>query len=461
MSHNGIAKPAQPKAVRCAIYTRKSTEEGLDQDFNSLDAQRECCEHYVASMEGEGWTCLPDRYDDGGFTGGNMDRPALKRLLAEIEDGKVDCVVIYKYDRLSRSMPDFFRMLEAFEKRGVAFVSVTQQFNTATSAGRLMLNMLLSFAQFERDLVSERTRDKIAAARRKGKWAGGRPVLGYDLISNPGGSKLLVNDSEARIVQSIFDLYIEKGSLMPVVEQCRRRGWTTKTWTTKAGKPQGGKTIDKGMVYAMLTNVVYLGKVRHHEHVYEGEHEAIVEPDMFERVQAQLRLNGKNGGSRTRNAHGALLKGLVRCKACDCGMVHHFASKKAAMGTKRYRYYVCMRAQKEGWSSCPAPSLPAGDLEVFVIEQIRAFVQNKDVAASVVERARNMLAESRVDDDELEGAIESFEPLWDALTLGEREELVHLLIDRIEYEAATESLSVSFHELAASDECPEEEPCLV
>src|SRR6516162_1579394 len=218
---------AEPRAtlplVRCALYTRKSTEEGLEQEFNSLDAQREACESFVASQRHEGWTCLPDRYDDGGFTGGNMDRPALRQLLADIGAGKVDAVVVYKVDRLSRSLLDFARMMETFEKRNVSFVSVTQQFNTATSMGRLVLNVLLSFAQFEREIISERTRDKIAATRRKGKWAGGHPILGYDV--DPKGYRLVVNDEAAR-VRAIFDLYFEHEALLPVVRELERRGWT-------------------------------------------------------------------------------------------------------------------------------------------------------------------------------------------------------------------------------------------
>jgi len=217
--------------VRCAVYTRKSTEEGLEQEFNSLDAQRDAGQNFIKSQAGEGWTCLPEHYDDGGFTGGNMDRPALKRLLADIEAGKIDCVVVYKVDRLSRSLLDFARMLEVFEKHSVSFVSVTQQINSATSAGRLMLNVLLSFAQYEREIISERTRDKIAAARRRGKWSGGMPLLGYDV--GPAGSKLVVNEDEAARVRATFALYAEHEGLVPVVQELNRRGWANKPRTTR------------------------------------------------------------------------------------------------------------------------------------------------------------------------------------------------------------------------------------
>jgi len=219
-----------PATTRCAIYTRKSTEEGLEQEFNSLDAQRESAEAYIKSQTHEGWTCLSDRYDDGGYTGGNVDRPALARLMADIEAGRVDAVVVYKVDRLSRSLLDFTKLMEVFDKHQVSFVSVTQQFNTATSMGRLVLNVLLSFAQFEREIISERTRDKIAAARRKGKWAGGMPILGYDVNSQT--KKLAINEAEAERVRTIFSLYLEQRSLMPVLKELEARGWRNKCWIT-------------------------------------------------------------------------------------------------------------------------------------------------------------------------------------------------------------------------------------
>jgi site-specific DNA recombinase len=257
--------PSAKAAIRCAIYTRKSTEEGLEQEFNSLDAQRESGEAYIKSQAHEGWTCLPERYDDGGFTGGNMDRPALRRLLADIEAGKIDCVVVYKVDRLSRSLLDFAKMMETFEKHQVSFVSVTQQFNTATSMGRLVLNVLLSFAQFEREIISERTRDKIAAARRKGKWAGGHPILGYDI--DPRGFKLVVNEDEAIRVRAIFELYLEHQALLPVVQELDRRGWVNKRWTTRKGRERGGQPFTKTSLHKLLTNVAYIGKVRYRDQV--------------------------------------------------------------------------------------------------------------------------------------------------------------------------------------------------
>ncbi len=310
------------KLVRCAIYTRKSTEEGLEQEFNSLDAQRESGEAFIASQKAEGWVCNPDHYDDGGYTGGNLERPALKRLLADIEAGRIDCVVVYKVDRLSRSLFDFARMMETFETHRVSFVSVTQHFNTTHSMGRLTLNILLSFAQFEREIISERTRDKIAAARRKGKWSGGHPVLGYDLIFSPGGSKLVVNDDEAKRVRTVFDLYLRHEKLIPVVQELERRGWSTKAWKTRKGQARGGRPFDKNGLFKMLTNPVYLGKVKYRDELHAGEHAAIVDDQIWQRTQTILRRNGRNGGAAVKNKYGALLRGLVRCVPCDASMGH-------------------------------------------------------------------------------------------------------------------------------------------
>ena len=426
--------------VRCAIYTRKSTEEGLQQDFNSLDAQREAAEAYVASQKAEGWVCLPDRYDDGGFSGATLERPAAQRLLADIKAGKVDCVVVYKVDRLSRSLLDFARIMETFESHGVSFVSVTQHFNTTHSMGRLTLNILLSFAQFEREIISERTRDKIAAARRKGKWSGGHSMLGYDVLRSPGGSKLVVNRKEAKRVRRIFELYLETGSIIATIRELDGLGWTKKQYTTRKGDVRGGRPFSKSTLQTLLRNVIYLGKVTHKDQVYEGEHEAIVEEDLFRRVQDRLRTNRHSGGKYTRNRYGALLKGLVRCKACGCGMSHHFASR----GRKRYRYYVCIHAQKRGWSNCPAPSLPAGELERFVVEQIKAVGRDDGFAADVVRKAREQLP-AGVDADELAGAVEAFDPLWDSLIPKDKERLVHLLVRQVEYDHETETVSVTFH----------------
>jgi len=368
--------PATP--VRCAVYTRKSSEEGLQQQFNSLDAQREAAQAFIHSQAHEGWTCLPQRYDDGGFTGSNVERPALQRLLADIEAGLIDCVVVYKVDRLSRSLLDFARLMAVFEQHRVAFAAVTQQFNTATSMGRLVLNILLSFAQFEREIIAERTRDKIAATRRKGKWSGGRPALGYDV--DPRTKKLTVNQAEARRVRAIFRLYLAQQALGPVLKELERRGWRTKCWRTRAGRNKGGRPFSKSGLYALLTNVWYVGRVPYKDESYAGEHPAIVSASDWHAVQVLLQRHGASANAAPRSRSGALLAGLLRCVPCDCAMSPAHARKR---GGQRYRYYVCTRAQKYGWRQCPSKSLPAQDIEHLVLEQLRQCAQAQALPGDV------------------------------------------------------------------------------
>ena len=495
------------KQIRCAIYTRKSTEENLSLDFNSLDAQREAGKAYIKSQQHEGWICLDEQYDDGGFSGGNIERPAFQRLMQDVEDGKVDCIIVYKIDRLSRSLMDFAKIMEALEANDVSVVSVTQQFNTTSSMGRLTLNILLSFAQFEREIISERTRDKIAAARRKGKWTGGPPILGYDRVRDHRGSRLTVNKDEAERVRSIYRMYLDKGSLLHAVKALRALGWKSKKYQTQKGAWRGGAEFDKSILQRMLTNVIYLGKITYKDEIHEGEHDAIVDEDMFARAQGLLRCNRNSGGKHSRNKHGALLNGLVRCKACGCAMSHHFSKR----GNKRYRYYVCIHAQKNGWSECPAPSLPAGQLEDFVVEQIKTVGRDPAVLAdslaatqqhfqseidTLTTERKQLEAEVRkfgrevgelapragfdedatrqlghlqedirkrqqeitainervagiekrmLNPDELAGAIESFDPLWESLSPTHKAKLIHLLVERIEYDGENESISLTFH----------------
>ncbi len=381
MSERASSKPAN----RCAIYTRKSSEEGLEQEFNSLDAQREAGEAYIKSQAAEGWSCLPDRYDDGGFSGGNVDRPALNRLMKDIEAGRVDTVVVYKVDRLSRSLLDFTRIMQVFEQHSVAFVSVTQSFNTSDSMGRLMLNVLLSFAQFEREIISERTRDKMAAARRKGKWVGGRPILGYDI--DPKGFRLVINEPEAKRVRAIFELYLKHESLIPTVRALNERGWLTKQWTSRKGKPLGGRPFEKGSLYALLTNVAYIGKIKFKDQLYEGEHDGIIDPAVWQKAQHLLTRNGRTGGSIVRNKYGAILKGLLFCTACRRTMGHSYTTKK---GRVAYRYYVCNGAAKRGWDSCPSKSIPAAEIERIVVEQIRAIGKDPRLVEAVLRHTRQM-----------------------------------------------------------------------
>jgi site-specific DNA recombinase len=406
---------SEKTTIRCAIYTRKSTDEGLDREFNSLDAQRESAEAYIASQQHEGWFCLPDRYDDGGYTGGNMDRPALQRLLEDTQAGKIDCIVVYKVDRLSRSLMDFSRLVELFDEHGVSFVSVTQQFNTTSSMGRLTLNILLSFAQFEREIISERTRDKMAATRRKGKWSGGHPILGYDVVDR----KLVINETEAACVRQIFELYLEHQSLIATIQELNRRGWTTKRWTTKKGGESGGRPFDKGNLHCLLTNVLYIGQVRYKDEVHPGEHQGIVDPVLFQRVQALLQDNARTDGTAARSRFAALLTGLLRCVPCNCSMPHTHTVKR----NTRYRYYVCLHAQKQGWSACPSQSVPAPEIERFVIDQIRGLGTDTAVPA----------------------AATTFDPVWESLSLCDQARILRLLVERVDYDGRSGDISITLH----------------
>jgi site-specific DNA recombinase len=352
--------------VRCAVYTRKSTEEGLDQDFNSLHAQREAAEAYIISQKHLGWALVPTHYDDGGFTGGNLDRPALQQLLEDIDARRVDCILVYKVDRLSRSLLDFARLVDRFDQRSVSFVSVTQQFNTTSSLGRLTLNILLSFAQFEREIIGERTRDKMSAARRKGKWVGGVPVLGYDVV--PGGGRLVVNDKESRRVRDIFALFAERRSLAAVVTELVRRRWRTKSWTSQNGTAHAGRDFAKASLRRLLTNPIYAGKLEHRGTIYAGEQPSIIEPAVWQEVNTELHSGRRIGTEATRMPQNALLAGRLTCKSCQRPMIPTYTAKPG----RRYRYYVCKSARQNGWNSCSTKSVPARMIEDSVINQLRA-----------------------------------------------------------------------------------------
>jgi DNA invertase Pin-like site-specific DNA recombinase len=282
----GAEGPPSSTPLRCAIYTRKSCEEGLNQEFNSLEAQREGAAAYIASQRQLGWMLVTERYDDGGYSGGHLDRPALQKLLHDIQQGQIDCVLVYKVDRLSRSLLDFARLMEIFEHHHVCLVSVTQPLNTTTSLGRLTLNILLSFAQFEREMIADRTRDKMAAARRKGKWVGGKPVLGYDVAAT--GGRLLINPEEASRVQAMFAYYLQHRSLDVVLREVQARQWTTKHWKTRDGKEHLGRPFTKPTLVRLLRNVLYLGQVSYGGEIYAGEQAAIVEKSVWDRVNERL-----------------------------------------------------------------------------------------------------------------------------------------------------------------------------
>ena len=354
------ASTAAPAVTRAAIYTRKSTTAGLDSNFTSLQNQRERAEAFVAS---QGWTLDATPFDDGGFSGGNTDRPAFQQLLQRVESREFDVIVVYRLDRISRSLADFVNIHNFLERHGVALVSVTESINTTTAHGRMMVNVLLSFAQYERELAAERTKHTVQGARRRGRWTGGRPPLGLDAVDG----RLVVNRDEAKIVKAIFELYVESPSLVAVVQELNRRAWRQKSWTAKNGRECGGGAWNKSSLRTLLTNVLFIGRQKLGDETFKGEHKGIVPKKLFDRVQQLMAGNRNTCGGATRNGHGFLLRGLLRCSSCEAAMVPHWTRSNGRI----YRYYTCTRAQKRGHATCPSKSIPADKVEQFVVDQIK------------------------------------------------------------------------------------------
>jgi DNA invertase Pin-like site-specific DNA recombinase len=358
--------------LRCAIYTRKSTEHGLEQEFNSLDAQRKACESYIKSQASQGWRVVATRYDDPAYSGGNLERPALKRLLADIEAGKVDVVVVYKIDRLTRSLADFAKLVETFDARSISFVAVTQQFNTTTSMGRLTLNVLLSFAQFERELASERVKDKIAASRKKGKWTGGTVPLGYEIKDR----KLAISRAEAKSVQTIFKLYLQTGSLNKLIPELDRRKIVTKRRKTEVKKYQGGIPFTYGPLAYLLKNRIYLGEIHHGGKWFKGEHQPILDQSTFNRVQDQLKSNTVNR-LKGQSTNDAPLTGKL---FDDRGnrMGPSFSRKNGV----RYRFYVSTALRGRKHLAGSVKRVPATEIEQLIEQAIRKQVRLAHAAPS-------------------------------------------------------------------------------
>ena len=357
--------------LRCAIYTRKSTEDGLEQAFNSLDAQREACGAYILSQAGEGWSASPDYYDDGGISGGTMARPALMRLLAEIEAGRIQIIVVYKVDRLTRSLADFAKIVEILDRCKASFVSVTQAFNTTTSMGRLTLNVLLSFAQFEREVTGERIRDKIAASKRKGMWMGGPVPLGYDIHDK----KLIINDAEAATVRHIFESYLAHGSLVDAAEALAAEDIVGKRRTMSSGSQVGGQPFHRGGLAHLLRNPLYIGKVRHRDAVFDGEHDGLLDLALWDAVQAKLDANLAAPRAKRHTKHRSLLAGI----AFD-GLGRKLSPSHAVARGKRFRYYITHRDQVT--DDQPQWRLPAHDLEHVVATALSNWLDQSDATAA-------------------------------------------------------------------------------
>jgi DNA invertase Pin-like site-specific DNA recombinase len=409
------------KRIRCAVYTRKSTEEGLEQEFNSLDAQREAGESYVASQRHEGWTLVLDHYDDGGFSGGSMERPALKRLLADIAAGKIDVIVVYKVDRLSRSLSDFAKMVEIFDANTVSFVSVTQQFNTTTSMGRLTLNILLSFAQFEREVIGERVRDKVAASKRKGMWMGGCPPLGYDIVEK----KLVVNPREAELVRHIFQRFITLRSCTTLARELRAKDCRTKSYTTQTGREKIGTLMDKGYVYKLLSNPMYLGEIHHKGQIYDGQHAAILDRDTWNAVHAVMQEGPHQRANTTRRQTPALLKGILKCSGCQCAMTPTHTRKKG----KLYRYYAPSAVMKAKCTDCPVGTIPAGEVEEVVLSQLTDIFRTPEMVVSIWKAA--YARDDDITEKDVVEALGNMQALWDHLFPAEQARILHLLIAQV------------------------------
>ena len=388
------------KKIRCAIYTRKSSEDGLEQEFNSLHAQREACAAYIASQKHEGWIMLPDAYDDGGLSGGSLERPALRQLLDDMRSGRVDQIVVYKIDRLTRSLSDFAKIVDVLDAAGASFVSVTQSFNTATSMGRLTLNMLLSFAQFEREVTAERIRDKIAASKRKGLWMGGNVPLGFDA----DGRTLRINDAEAATVRTLYDLYARSGIIRIVKEEADQLDLRSKSRTRGDGTTSGGHPLGRGHIYQILSNPIYAGRIRHKGKIFEGQHPAIIEPGQWDLIQQQLRDGAAKARGKASAKRTSLLCGKLFDETGDRLTPSHATSGK---GT-RLRYYISHRLVAQSGQAHPgAWRLPAPHLEERVADCVLRSIRQPGFMAealdgadaAVLARASGALAASLIEPD--------------------------------------------------------------
>lgn len=492
-----------PPSIRVAIYCRQSVSDDLE--FNSIDAQHEAVEAFVASQRGEGWAALPERFDDHGVSGATTERPAFQRLMTAVQAGGIDVVAVYKIDRLSRSLLGFAEIMALFERRGVSFVAVTQQFSTATSVGRLTLNLLMSFAEFERATISERTRDKILASRRRGLWTGGSVPLGYDVVDK----RLVVNRAEAEQVRRIYETYLQHGSLGATLIELEREGIRTKAWTTQEGRAHRSRAFCKSTLVKLITNPTYVGRMRCGKEIVDAHHDSIVDRAMFEAVQRRLHDRRPDHGAR-RNKWGASLKGVLRCGRCGAAMTHVFTRK----GQRCYRYYVCDTAQQRGAGACPGSRASAGDIEGFVVARIAEIGKDPELLKLTLTHAREQLlarapdleAESRrlgqestrltsersnllaavgegggarssiitrlgevderlaavarrrdalaaeladvqdqvIDEGDLRAALADFEPIWAELFVPERVRIVRLLIEEVRFDADRGEVSITF-----------------
>ncbi len=406
--------------IRCAIYTRKSSEEGLEQPFNSLDAQREACEAYIRSQRHEGWQALTTKYDDGGFSGGNMERPALKRLMADIEEGKINTVVVYKVDRLTRSLADFAKIIEKFDAMQVSFVSVTQQFNTTTSMGRLTLNVLLSFAQFEREVTGERIRDKIAASKKKGMWMGGFVPLGYDLRER----RIYINPTEADTVRTIFSNYLRLGCVMALKEYLDCSGIQSKARTRRTGTETGGSSFSRGALYKILRNHIYVGEIAHKGAVHRGQHEAIIDREQWTQVQKVLDQNRQGERRKARATKVSLFTGILFDTAGN-----RYTPTHANKAGRRYRYYTSQAVIRKAKQTDEPARIPAHDLEAAVTGRILEFLQSpKEILGALAPSGKHNRGGRY---SQLLSQASEKVSSWSEVSSGARERLITAIVERV------------------------------
>ncbi|MFN3297542.1 recombinase family protein [Caldimonas sp.] len=414
---------------RCAVYTRKSSDEGLEQEYNSLEAQRDAGLAYITSQRHEGWLALDGSYDDGGFSGGNLDRPGLRRLMADIEAKRVDIVVVYKIDRLTRSLADFAKLVEVFDRNNVSFVSVTQQFNTTTSMGRLTLNILLSFAQFEREVTSERIRDKFAASKAKGMWMGGVPPLGYDVVDR----KLVVNEAEATLVRDIFRRYAEHGSAAQLVRELEHEGHTTKAWTTQTGRQRAGRRIDQQYLFVLLRNRIYLGEISLKGRWFEGQHTAIVPLTLWNAAHAYVERR-KQAPRERKAKHASLLAGLLFAPDGQ-KMLHSYTRKKNG---RHYRYYVPYLYKRNAAGTVTGPGradighLPAAEIEGAVLSQVHAALAAPEVLIGTWRACQRHPEGAHLDEAQVVVGMRRIGDVWEQLFPIEQQRILRLLIERVQ-----------------------------
>jgi len=419
------------KYKRCIVYTRKSSEEGLDQEFNSLDAQFEAGTAFIQSQKQEGWFLLEGRYDDGGFSGGTMERPALKRLMNDVVAGFVDIIVVYKVDRLTRSLADFAKLVEIFDQYNVSFISVTQQFNTTSSMGRLTLNVLLSFAQYEREVTAERIRDKVAASKKKGMWMGGTPPLGYFAKNN----KLTIIEDEANLVRLIFAEFIAIGSMTQLCKQLAESGHRTKMFISQKGNRRGGRPFVKTDIYKILHNRIYIGEIKHKDKWYPGLHEPIIDQDLWNKVHATLKQPPTDRTQKQKYQTAATLKGLLFGPDGKSMTPTH-----TKQNGKTYRYYLTNTAAKKGHAECSIKMVPANEVEPIVFGEIKAIFSHPTV---ITQTAQAVLTQDKsITEDHVREQLLAFNTVWSHLFPEEKARMVQLLVHQVHIN--TDGISITF-----------------